>query len=283
MALPVGLAAARRKIPIYIHEQNAFPGMTNRILSTRARRIMLSFQEAAKRFPPFVRKNTVLTGLPVRKAIAEADIEEARQYFRFSASKKTILVAGGSQGAARINMAMLHVIKVLYKSSDLQVILACGQRDYPMMMQELDAADIPCTIEAGDRSNIRVLPYLDRMDLAYALAHVYIGRAGASFLAEITMNKLPAILIPLPHAAENHQAYNAASLANKGGAIVIDDQRLTGQILLEEIQGLMSDEGQRIIMGECMYREAKINALDDILDVVAEIMDGEEDQREGKG
>jgi UDP-N-acetylglucosamine--N-acetylmuramyl-(pentapeptide) pyrophosphoryl-undecaprenol N-acetylglucosamine transferase len=213
-----------------------------------------------------------VTGLPVRGAIAGADKGEAYAYFQLSERKKTVLAVGGSQGALQINRAMLHVVRQLYRREDVQVLFATGRRDYPQMTEELETAAIPWEISAGEESNIRMLPYIDRMDLAYALSPIYIGRAGASTLAEVTLSRLPAILIPLPFASENHQAYNAASLADKGGAVVLEDQKLTGQVLLAALQELLADGPRRQAMAECSYNASYSRALDDILDILEGIM-----------
>ena len=272
VCLPVGLAAAQKHIPIYLHDSNALPGLTNRLISVWAKWIMTSFDDAEKHFPSFCRKKVRVTGLPVRASIAIADKEEAQAFFQLAPGKKTILVMGGSQGAARINRAMLHVMRKLYQRPDVQILFATGQRDYPQIAESLKAAGVEWEIDAGENSNIRMLPYIDRMDLAYAVSHLFVGRAGASTLSEITLCGLPAILIPLPHAAENHQAHNAASLSDKGGAMVVEDQKLTGPVLLAALEDILADEGKRREMAKCSYSASFGRALDDILDILAEVM-----------
>ena len=272
VCLPVGLAAAQKKIPLYLHEQNAMPGLTNRLISVWAKRIMVSFEEAAGRFPPLSGKKIEVTGLPVREAITNADADEAYGFFQLDPAKKTILATGGSQGAERINRAMLHVVKELYQNKGIQVIFATGQRDHQHVTEALDADGIPWEIDAGEKSNIRVLTYIDRMDLAYAAADVFVGRSGASTMAEITLCKLPAILIPYPHASENHQEHNATSLADRGGAIVLDDKGLTGAGLLTTLLELLTDDHRRQAMAQCSNQASYNRALDDILDILAEVM-----------
>lgn len=272
VCLPVALAAIQKHIPVYIHEPNAFPGMTNRLISNWAKRIMISFEDAAAFFPAPARRKIAVTGLPIRESIIGADRDEAYSFYQLSGSRKTILATGGSQGAARINRAMLHVIKELYGSRDTQILFATGRRDYQQMEAELDKEGISWK-GAAEGSNIRMLPYIDRMDLAYAAADVFVGRAGASTLAEITLCRLPAILIPLPGAAENHQAYNAASLADRGGAVMLEDGKLIGPLLLKTLRELIDDDDRRLAMSACCYQAAFGRALDDILDVLAEIME----------
>jgi UDP-N-acetylglucosamine--N-acetylmuramyl-(pentapeptide) pyrophosphoryl-undecaprenol N-acetylglucosamine transferase len=277
VCLPVAAAAVQKRIPVYLHEQNAFPGIANRFISLWAEKIMVSFEEAAGRFPPNVRKRVAVTGLPVRADIAGAAREEALAFFHLQEGKKTILATGGSQGAKSINRAMLHVVKRLYRRPEVQVLLAAGARDYEQMAGELQKADIPWAPEDGERgrdSNIRMLPYIDRMDLAYKAAQLFVGRAGASTLAEITLCRLPAILIPYPYAAENHQAYNAASLRDKGAALVLEDERLTGPLLLERLEEILGDDDKRQAMAESSYKAAHGRALEDILDILQEIIEG---------
>jgi len=274
VCLPVGLAAAQKKIPFYLHEQNAMPGLTNRLIAIWAKRIMISFAEAARRFPPFSGRKIQLTGLPVRDAIANADRDEGHAFFHLDREKKTILVAGGSQGAARINRAMLHVIKQLYGKNDMQILFATGERGYEEIAETLKADGMTWGISAEETSNVRMLPYIDRMDLAYAAADVFVGRAGASTMAEITLRGLPAILVPLPHATENHQAYNAASLVNKGGAILLEDKDLDGLTLLTSLLEILTDDSKRLAMAACSNRAANGEALEDILTILAEVMSG---------
>ena len=270
VCLPVGMAAAQLRIPILLHEQNAQPGLTNRMIALWAKRIFINFEEAADRFPPFCKQKIRLTGLPVRQHIADADRAEACAYFQLEGDKKTVLAVGGSQGATSINRAMLYVVGKLHQNTDVQILFSTGQRDYRQMEEEMAAAGIEWEISSGKRSNIRMLPYIDRMDLAFAAADLYVGRAGASTLAEITLNRLPAILVPLPHAAENHQAYNAASLADKGAAVTMEDQKLSGPALLQVLGELLADDRRRLAMADCSYLASHRRALDDILDNIEE-------------
>ncbi|MCL1848325.1 MAG: undecaprenyldiphospho-muramoylpentapeptide beta-N-acetylglucosaminyltransferase [Clostridiales bacterium] len=270
VCLPVGLAAAKKRIPIYLHEQNAMPGLTNRLMSVWAKKIMVSFEESVHRFPHLSGRKAVVTGLPVRDSIIQADAEEGYAFFQLDPNKKTILAVGGSLGAERINRAMLQVVGQLYRNHDVQVIFATGQRDFQHVTEELDAAGIQWDTSAGAQSNIRVLTYIDRMDLAYAAADIFVGRSGASTMAEVTLSRLPAILVPYPHATENHQAHNAISLADKGGAILLEDSGLNGNVLLTSLLELLADDHRRAAMAECSYKASYGRALEDILDVLSE-------------
>jgi len=275
VCLPVAMAAAKKRIPVYIHEQNAYPGLANRLISSWAKQVMISFEEAADRLPLYAKKKAKLTGLPVRETIAGASASEAYSFYQLREGWKTILVAGGSQGAERINRAMLHVIKSLYGQEGVQIIFATGQRDYPQMKEALESAGIGWETSSEAGGNVRMLPYIDRMDLAYAAADVFVGRAGATTLAEITLCRLPAILIPYPFHSDNQQLHNAASIGDKGGAVVIEDKQLTGPVLLNMLRELLDDDNRRMAMAECSYRASHSYALENILDVLAEIMDKE--------
>ena len=142
VCLPVGMAAAQLHIPILLHEQNAQPGLTNRLVSLWAKRIFINFEEAADRFPPFCKQKVRLTGLPVRQHIVGADKTEACAFFQLDEDKKTVLVVGGSQGASSINRAMLYVVGKLRQNPDMQILFSTGQRDYRQMAEEMEAAGI---------------------------------------------------------------------------------------------------------------------------------------------
>ena len=272
-SLPVVMAGVQQGISIYLHEQNALPGLTNRLAALWADQILLTFDEAKGRFPYISRKKTVMTGLPVRESIASADPAKAYEFFGLNEKKKTILATGGSQGAAGINRAMLHVIKSLYGSEGVQIILATGRRDYDHMVSELATQGIVSGGNSPDDGGLRIYPFIDRMDLAYSVADIFVGRSGASTLAEITLSRLPAVLVPYPHASENHQSHNAESLVDKGGAVLIEEKRLNGSVLLSVLQDLLADDDRRLAMAECSYRAAHGSALDDILAVLGESID----------
>jgi UDP-N-acetylglucosamine--N-acetylmuramyl-(pentapeptide) pyrophosphoryl-undecaprenol N-acetylglucosamine transferase len=161
---------------------------------------------------------------------------------------------------------MLHVMKHCHDDSRVQILMGCGRRDYEEIVAELKQAGID-----GSGGNIRLLPYIDRMDLAYAAADLYVGRSGAATLAEIAVRGLPAVLAPYPHASADHQTYNAKSLAARGGAFLLPDVSLTGPVLLDTLRDLIKNEEKRLRMAEGCGRLARPEALADILDVLAEI------------
>lgn len=267
VCLPVAAAAIRKKIPVFLHEQNAYPGLTNRLISIWAQGIMTTFEEAAAHFPPSVRKKIVLTGLPVRQEIASANREEACARMGLDPGKLTILAVGGSTGARSMNLAMLSVIRHFYEDPAVQILHACGQRDHEMMRQRLEEAGISYSGE----KNIHLRPYIDEMQYALGAADLCIGRAGAAFLAEMTLCGIPGILIPYPYASGDHQTYNARSLEQKQAAVVIEDKSLNGEVLLKRIQELLMDGSLREKMRHNSRKAARPEALDSILQVLSQI------------
>jgi UDP-N-acetylglucosamine--N-acetylmuramyl-(pentapeptide) pyrophosphoryl-undecaprenol N-acetylglucosamine transferase len=262
--LPIAQAAVHSKIPVFIHEQNAYPGLTNRLISIWAKKVMITFAEAGAHFPKSARSKLVLTGLPVRSEIQSMTRAGACDRLGLDPQKLTLLSIGGSRGAQSINNAMLHVIKELYGSEKVQIIHACGSRDYDRMCQNLQESGIDC----DGQSNIILKPYIDEMQYALGAADICVGRAGAAFIAEITVCGIPAILIPYPYASGDHQTHNAKSLVNQNAAIMIEDKELTGPHLLGQIGQLLNDEALRKQMKENSITAGRPEALGVILDVL---------------
>lgn len=270
VCLPVAAAAILKKVPVYLHEQNAYPGLSNRLISIWAQRVMTTFEEAAAHFPPSVRKKILLTGLPVRQEIAAAGRQEACARLGLDPGKLTILAVGGSTGARSMNLAMLTVIRHFCKDPAVQILHACGQRDYEMMQQRLEEAGV---LYSGE-NNILLRPYIDEMQYALGAADLCIGRAGAAFLAEMTLCGIPGILVPYPYASGDHQTYNARSLEQKQAAVVIEDKKLSGEMLLQRIQEILFNESRRAEMRNNSRKAARPEALNAILQVLSQIEAG---------
>lgn len=267
VCLPVAAAAIQKKIPIFLHEQNAYPGLTNRLISIWAQAVMTTFDEAAGHFPKSVRKNIVLTGLPVRQEISAVNRAEACAKLGLDPQKLTLLAVGGSTGARSMNLAMLHVIRSFYEDDQVQILHACGQRDHAMMCQRLQEAGI---LYSGEK-NIVLKPYIDEMQYALGAADLCVGRAGAAFLAEMTLCGIPGILIPYPFASGDHQTYNAKSLERKQAAVMIEDKALNGPVLLEQIRGILLDKARCQDMQRNSRLAARPQALEAILQVLSQI------------
>ncbi|MGN1457946.1 MAG: undecaprenyldiphospho-muramoylpentapeptide beta-N-acetylglucosaminyltransferase [Acutalibacteraceae bacterium] len=230
---PVLRAADKLGIPIIIHEQNAFPGVANKMLAKRAARVMLAMPAAKKHFPENC--NFVNTGNPVRGDILTADKEQARKELGLD-GRPVILSFGGSLGARIINESLADIIARSAKDGKYQHIHAYGQygKWFPDLLKEKG-------VDLENATNLDIREYINDMPTCLAAADVVIARAGAITLSEIEVKGKPSILIPSPNVAENHQYHNAMSLVEKNAAVMIEEKDLTPEKLTEEIDKLASD------------------------------------------
>lgn len=255
VSVPAVLAARQRSIPVVLHEQNAVPGLANRMLARIARVVGLSFADAADRLPR--RTRTVLTGDPVRPRIAAVTIDreglavEARDVLGLAGDRSTVVVFGGSQGALHVNRTIAGALKLLADRADIQLLILTG-RDHVASVTELIDPDAAVRVVA--------LPFLERMELAYAVADLAVARAGATSIAEMTVCGIPALLIPYPHATENHQEANARELERIGAAEIYLDGELRFDGLAERIVALVDDDAGRAIMAQAARSWAKPDA-----------------------
>lgn len=262
---PAVLAAFRAKVPVVLHEQNAIPGAANRFLGRRARAVALSFEEAGERLPARTRK--VVTGNPVRTQVAAVVRDrdrlrvEALEVLGLDASRRTVVVFGGSQGALHLNTVAVKVCREMKDRVDLQVLLLAGRA-------HLDAV---VSLMEGDTSlKVVVLPFLDRMELAYAIADLVISRAGATSIAETTTCGLPALLIPYPYATANHQEANARALERAGGAEVILDGDLSPRSLSDHVRRILDDPARLESMIRASTAWGRPDAASLLADLVVE-------------
>jgi len=215
--------------PLLLQEQNSIPGLANRLLSRIADEVHLSFVEARSYFS---RKDHLkVTGNPVRSYILSGDRASAMQEFGLAPGKPTVFVFGGSRGAKRINQAAIEAMRLLKGRVDVQFILQTGREDYAWATAEVQREQLPA----------RVLPFLRRIHMAYAAADLVVCRSGAMTLAEIAVCGTPAILVPYPFAAHDHQVVNAMNLVDRGAAAMILDRDLTGERLAQEIAHWLAD------------------------------------------
>ena len=236
---PIVFLAAMKGIPACVQEQNALPGVTNRILSHFVKKIFMGYREADKYFKG--KAERIFTGNPIREEILNHSRFQALDFFHLDAAKKTVLIAGGSLGAVSINKAAFQLEKNLSGRDDVQILHATGKNHYEAYMKQVNEA-------GGFQSNIRVSPYLYDMPLALAAADMAVFRAGAIGLAELTAKGIPAILVPFPYATANHQEFNARALEAEGAAQVILDRELDGDRLTEKVERLLlhDDELQKM-------------------------------------
>lgn len=263
---PVVLAAALSRIPTLIHEQNAFPGITNRILSRFVDRVAVTFKESIKYFPRSCK--VILTGLPVRPAILCATRAEGLRKLGLEAGRFLLLSFGGSRGARSINKAMVAVIKQFSGDTRLNILHVTGSSGYGEFLEDCAAAGI----ELDNTGNVTIKSYLYNMQDALAAADLVISRAGAATCAEITALGIPSILIPYPYASENHQEHNARALEKEGAALVFLDRELNGDLLCSQIAGLLENSAKMSAMAEASRKMGKTHALEDIIDCIDELV-----------
>jgi UDP-N-acetylglucosamine--N-acetylmuramyl-(pentapeptide) pyrophosphoryl-undecaprenol N-acetylglucosamine transferase len=260
VSFPVVLAATFIDCKTYIHEQNALPGLANRNLARRVDCVMLTFPEAQKHLSAKVIK---VTGLPVRQDILNVDAGEARKKLGLKEDKFTLLVFGGSRGAMSINQAMVDALPRL-QNEDIQIIWLTGENGYEEIKNSLaDKVNLHKM-----KCNLIISPYMNNMNEALVVSDLAVCRAGASTLSELAVMGLPAILIPYPYAAENHQEMNARALLQKKAATMVIDEFLDGDTLYQRLSELMFDPQRLKQMSNNMKQQARPNALIDIVDII---------------
>ncbi|HSL12088.1 MAG TPA: undecaprenyldiphospho-muramoylpentapeptide beta-N-acetylglucosaminyltransferase [Actinomycetota bacterium] len=253
-SVPAGIAARRERIPLVLHEQNAVPSLSNRVLARWATAIGSTFASAASRFGRTVRVEH--TGNPVRSSILAVPTRrdelatQAREAFRLEADRRTVLVTGGSQGALHLDQVIAAALPAL-APRPVQLVVVTG-RDHVAVVAD--------AVERGPSPRVHVAPFLDRIELAYAVADVAVARAGAGSVAELAVCGIPCVLVPYPHATANHQEANARELVAAGGAEMIVDRELSPDALVACILGVMDDDARRRSMAQAMRSWARPDA-----------------------
>ena len=261
VAGPILLAASLMGVPTLIQEQNAFAGITNKILAHFATKIAVGMEAAGDIFPA---DKTVYTGNPIRPEVITADRALGAERFGFAPEKKIVLVSGGSRGARTINLTMIDVLKVAACDNSVQYLHVTGTGEYDEVIRRLNEEGI----DLSRMKHIRVEPYLYDMPSAIAMADVTVFRAGATGLAELAARGIPAILIPYPFAAENHQEKNARAVEARGGAEVILNKELTADNLSQCLTDILSDEEKRLRMASAMRSLGKPQAAIAIAEMI---------------
>jgi len=228
---PVVYAASLLKIPTLIQEQNSYPGIATKKLAARVDEVHVAFEEAIRYLSQEADRDKFrITGNPIRLPAQPPSKSAALKKFGLEESKRTLLVFGGSQGATALNQALLQALPHL--STKIQLVWQTGEADYAALQQQ--CSQLP--------HKIVIKPYFYNMIDAYAVADLVFCRSGAITIAELIQLKLPAIFVPLPHAAEGHQEKNARVLVAAGAAEMILQQDLSGTLLREKIEQLIFDD-----------------------------------------
>ena len=256
---PVIRTASKMGIPCIIHEQNAYPGVTNKMLAKSVNKVMLAVPDAKKYFE---KADFVVTGNPVRGDILTADKEESRAELKLD-GRPMILSFGGSLGARKINEAVADIVARSGKDGRYQHIHAYGKYGdwFPDLVKEKGTDISQC-------SNLDIRPYIDNMPTCMAAADLVICRAGAITLSEIQAMGKPAILIPSPNVAENHQYHNAMALVNAGAAEIIEESELSGETLMKTVDKMLLDPEKLNTISENSRKMAITDANERIYSIV---------------
>lgn len=249
---PVLRVAARKGIPTLIQEQNSYPGITNRLLAKKAARICVAYPGMDQYFPS---DKIIVTGNPVRTdlSLPESRLPEARACFNIDGKKPVILVFGGSQGARTLNNSLLaHIVTLAHLPVD--IIWQTGTAFFNTAKE---------LVESRRANNIRVMEFIHEMNFAYAVSNLVVCRSGAITLSELALLGKPAILVPFPGAAENHQEKNARTYVDAGAAVLVRDTGAPDQ-LVETALALLNDPARLASMSNKMILFAKPNAVREI-------------------
>ena len=261
---PTLRVASNRKIPTLIQEQNSYPGITNKILAKKVDKICVAYDGMERFFPE---EKIVMTGNPVRKEVinTEGKRNEAAKHFGLDAGKKTLFIVGGSLGALAVNKA---IVKSLYKLVDegVQVLWQTGEYFY---------RDAVKAAKPYSGKGVKVTSFIEKMDYAYALSDVIISRAGAIAISEIANVAKPAIFVPLPTAAEDHQTKNAMALVENNAALMVENKDVMEE-LIPAVINLIKNEEKQTELKRNLKKLAIDDAAEKITDELLKLMNYDE-------
>ena len=244
---PVMMAAKSKNIPYVLHESNAYPGLSVRIVAKSASKVFTGFEDTLTRLPEGT--DAEFTGTPAKfdtDHMMSLNKEKCRDELEIPKGKKVIFVTGGSQGAIKFNQVVIDMI-IKYKPKDWFFVIATGMQNFDSVCERVkDIKDID--------KMLRIEKFVYDMDKMYKAADILITRAGALTITELSIARRPAILIPLPTAAENHQLYNAKSMEKAGAGIVIEENVLNEDILYGKIKEVVYDDERLNDMGNNAFK-----------------------------
>ena len=261
-------AAHNLDIPTMLHESNAFPGKAVKMLANKTDTILVSFKDAEDRIKNA--KNIVYSGTPVKIVKKEYGINEKSKIIKdagLTETKPIVLIFGGSQGAQKINEAILGILKNK-SNKKYQIMWATGPKQYDIIKEELQ--DI--NININNIENAKIVPYIYNMEEIMNVSNLIVARSGAMTITEISNLGKPSILIPLPNVSGNHQLYNAKVLENVGAAKIILNNELTDENLNENIESIILNKTQENQMAKNALKVSNIDAEDTIYNEIVKLV-----------
>lgn len=257
---PILQVASMMKIPTLIQEQNSYPGITNKILAKKVNKICVAYNGMERFFPS---EKIIFTGNPVRRDLYDIQInrEEAKASFGIDNDHKTVLIFGGSLGARRINESVEGAFDMIKRHSEINYIWQVGKMYFD---------EYSCGVVAA-LPNITVLPFIERMDYAYAAADAVVCRAGALTISEIALINKPAVLIPSPHVAEDHQTKNAMALVNNDAALMVRNAEAKEKMIPTILELLSDEKLQQKLVGN-LKKMGRPNATSEIAEEIFKLI-----------
>lgn len=273
VALPVALAA-RRRVPLVLHEQNSRPGLANRIAGRFADRVAVTYPSSMDRIRIRRSGRVHVTGNPVQERLRDLNVVArrgaGRERLGLEPRRPTLLAFGGSQGARSINQCVTDAAAA-WQSLGMQVLHVTGHLDHEdALVRWRDAGVDPERADAG----VKVLPFLDDMADAYAAADVVVARAGATTIAELTVLGIPSVLVPYPYATADHQRGNAEALVGAGAAMLIDDAALSPDALASAVAAIITDSARAGAMSLAARAWARPEAAEGLARLVLGVLGG---------
>jgi len=263
---PVVFAAARAKIPTLIHEQNAFPGLTTRLLASRVDKVAVSHADAVKRIKSGAR--TVVTGHPVRREFFETDRNQARRDMGLKAEDKLVLIVGGSGGAERINQVTLDSAAIILADANIIILHITGDRYFSWVGEERDKLCLNREMAA----RYRLEDFVHDIPRVMAACDIIVARAGG-MVHEMTVAGCPALLIPSPNVTDDHQLHNAMAMADSGAAILIEEKNLTAESFAQAVGGLLRDSQKLKEMSAASHNLGKPEAGSRLAKIILQMAD----------
>jgi len=257
---PLLKAATKKGIPALVQEQNSYPGITNKLLANKVQKLCVAYDNMDRFFP---KEKILLTGNPVRQDIKNLEAKRIRgmEHFGLDPNKKTVLVVGGSLGARTINQSIEAGIEEIAKNN-IQLVWQTGK----LFVEEAAKA-----VKGLENKGIKTMPFISKMDYAYAIADVVVSRAGAMSVSELSIAAKPTIFVPFPYAAEDHQTKNAMALVNQNAALLVADA-VASTTLIPTLMDLVKDEELQQKMTNNVAKLAFTDAANIIADEVIKLI-----------